>query len=675
MSRPALAKGTLVAALVLVLAGVVLRGWAVDHARFTGDESGYWALSRQLATFDHLPMYGPEITGSAAHLPGPMYYYFMALPQRLGASPRFGSWFVVLLHGLCAWLLFLVARRARGDRAGLIALALVAFAPWDVLYADRIWGSCVVPIWGTVGVYAALRSADDSRWLTPLVFVCLVLPQLHLSTPVLWGTVGMILLLRPPERWSWRALGLGVALTVLAYAHPIYGELTSGFANTKTILSKAGGSSAAADVLLTPVKVFGYAVLYASSDISYHFARGYWGGGFDDPARFATWAGWQGWFRGQGVQWGVAGLVSIGLAVALWAGALVGVLRRGVEAVRARTRLDLDVTLTLGLLAGLLAGSGLMMFAKKGYFPHYANIIMPMLLWPAVSALDGALESRWLRWPTLAALAVSMVAMLHSCVKYYTEIDSLNGLGATMAMVGDLVEEPTPVTVRFDHFHNAYAWSLVAKHYYGKQPDVRPNAPVTYRVRNAARHGGDVPEGSTLHGSVLLERSSRLVPAKKPGQVLSGYRQWRSATVRSIANDGTERPCKDLGRSCQFGEHPWQHFAPESMVIGGRDQPVLFMHPIRHQVVQARFAIPKGATRGELRYALSDASFASGNDAPVQVRLRVDDHVVASADAGRQPGLHPLSFTVSSTAATVAVEITCENDGARVFGFDLDLFR
>jgi hypothetical protein len=131
--------------------------WAVGHARFTGDESYFWATARNIATFEAAPVYGPPLTGSSAFHPGPIFYYLMAIPQRIGTSPWIGGIFVVLLHALSAWLLFLLARAARGERAGLVALALLAFAPWDVLYADRIWLSCVAPVWGTLVLYAAAR--------------------------------------------------------------------------------------------------------------------------------------------------------------------------------------------------------------------------------------------------------------------------------------------------------------------------------------------------------------------------------------------------------------------------------------------------------------------------------------------------------------------------------------
>ena len=52
--------------------------------------------------------------------------------------------FVALLHGAAGALVAYVAWRFRGPRAGLIALSLFAFAPWDILYGDRIWLSSVM---------------------------------------------------------------------------------------------------------------------------------------------------------------------------------------------------------------------------------------------------------------------------------------------------------------------------------------------------------------------------------------------------------------------------------------------------------------------------------------------------------------------------------------------------
>ncbi|MCB9650382.1 MAG: hypothetical protein H6730_27920 [Deltaproteobacteria bacterium] len=385
-------RRTLAVALFLLLAAGVFRLWATDHARFTGDEADYWSKSRRLATAQYFPAYGFEITGSAAHFPGPAAYFLIALPQLLSPSPRAGAAFVAGLHVLAGALMFLLLARARGPRAGLIGLALFAFAPWDVLYADRIWGSAVVPAWGAVAFYAAHRAADSPRWQGILLFLALVLPQLHLSAPVLWAACLTLVLLRPPPRWDRRALGLGLLATVIAYLPPLWMELQSGFANTRLIIAKSGGAEALAYAVWNPVRVLGYAVLYGTGEIGYHFARGYWGGNFDGASAYLTAAGWDRFFAHYGTPWAVAGVISLVVAAIGWAVALGCLARQGARAARARRRdaLPFEDALTAAVVVGFVTAGLLLLVAKKRFFPHYANILMPMALIPIAVGLDRA---------------------------------------------------------------------------------------------------------------------------------------------------------------------------------------------------------------------------------------------------------------------------------------------
>ncbi len=651
-------------ALFLVLIGVLFRFWAAEHARFTGDESDYWARSLRLARLQEIPVYGPEITGSEAHLPGPAYYYLMAIPQSFGVSPRWGAGFVVLLHGLCGFLLFLVARAARGERAGILGLVLWMFAPWDVLYADRIWGSCVVPVWGTLALYGALRAKERPAWQGVVLFLCLVLPQLHLSVPVLWLAVLVIVLLRRPEKWSKWSLGVGLALAVLIYLPPLSSELRHDFANFRTMLAKSGGAEPWEVVKKLPSQVFGYAVGYASAEIGYHFNRGYWGGGFDDWAAYGSVAGWKKWANFHG---GWAPLLAISLLLALWGwmAALVRTGRQLRQATQDKTPVRLEAVLTLAILVGLAVGVALMMGAKKRYFPHYANILMPLALWPVVASLDAAwAKYRWLVGPALAASALVMVA---NCIRYYTQIDALNGLGPTLAMVDRVTQENGPVNLRFSHFYNQYAWAMLAENLYRRPLRVEARAPVSFTVNNHAPHDGPIPPGAATFGPVLLTRTP-----PQGGLLESAARKnWQRWKI-STGPTGVERPCVLDGPKCRYGAQPWQYFGPENLEIGGETRAILFMHPIAGEVVRAQWPVDKNNLRGVLRYGLSDAAAQSNNTDPVALHLLQGDRTLARVQAGNNPGFHDIPFVLTTTAALV-LELRSQNDGARVFAFDLEV--
>ena len=108
-------------------------------------------------------------------------------------------------------------------------------------------------------------------------------------------------------------------------------------------------------------------------------------------------------------------------------------------------------------------------------------------------------------------------------------------------------------------------------------------------------------------------------------------------------------------------------------------EPILFLHPIREEAVRVTYARPTEAVKGILRYGLSDEAAVSNNLAPVEVTVRVGATILATAKASNRKGLFALPFTLpaarTSTATDVTVQIETRNDGARVFGFDLELYR
>lgn len=523
--EPSLGRALGALGIALLLAGLVVRFWAIGHARFTGDESFFWATARNIAVGEAHAFYGPALTGSNAYHPGPLFYYLMAVPQRLGVSPWWGGGLVVLLHGLGALLLADVARRTRGGAlAAQLVVALWAFAPWDVLYGDRVWLSCVAPIWGAAALWAATRLERPSAQVA-LVFVAGTMPQLHMSAPIVWVALVPLVVLGPRPRWSRGALALGVVLVVLAYAAPLYNELRTDFQNTRAILREGGGKAGPNEVLRVPLRVFGYALLYATSEIGYHFDTGYWRPFAEGPTYFTAEGVARLWAR-RGV-WLVADVVSIAVACAGWLVVLSGALRAAARGVRDRLAarrvwaadegavVELGARMTAAIVVGLFAATALMMIARKGYFPHYTNLFMPFALLPPALGLAALTTPRAsgaaprLRAGGALGLALAVaLAMASSTVRYYREVDTLNGLDATWSMVEATTQGPTPFQVRFDGFDNRFAWQMIAA--YGLKRPLSEGPPAArYRVHNGAvwspPPGAAADPRATQHGSVWLE--------------------------------------------------------------------------------------------------------------------------------------------------------------------------
>lgn len=160
------------------------------------------------------------------------------------------------------------------------------------------------------------------------------------------------------------------------------------------------------------------------------------------------------------------------------------------------------------------------------------------------------------------------------------------------------------------------------------------------------------------------------------GRIFHGERDWRRVQVEAETPDGRIEPCRRQsarGPGCFYGPEGWHRFGPEHLEVGGVWRSLLFLHPVRGQTVRARLAVPKEAARVRLSYGLTDAAMRSPNPHPVHLRLLQGPAVLAEVDL-KTMGLHRLEHTLSGTAA-LALELTVADDGARVFGFDLELFQ
>lgn len=497
--------------LVVLLLAAAFRFLIMGDIRFTGDEAYFWSTARDIVELKRFPAYGSPITGSEAHVPSPLFHYLMALPQVLGRSPRWGAGFVVVLHLVGAWLVFDLARRVRGERAGIFAIALLAFAPWDIFYGSSMWLSSVVPVHGTLLLYAAFRVGDGVRWQTVFALMVGISTALHSSTPVAAAAGLLLVLVAPPERWSWRHVLLGFGLAFLAYTPSIVQELQTGFANTRAVLAKAGGAEPVSYLVWVPLKVLGYLTLFSSSEISYHLARGYWGAGFSELDRYFTTPGLKTWMRELGLL-----AVPVLLSVLLSSAGMLRTVKQAIHGVRgwfakaSRPLLSAEHRLSMVLVATPIIATVLLLLMKKLFFPHYVNPLLQVFVLPAAFLLD-ALAARSVALARVAAAWTIMVATSMAAVTwiYVHRVDQLNGLDATIAIAARLAEETEPVALYFDHFHNGYSVRMVLERYYRRHLEFGAHGRVVYRVHNSAPHTGPLPPDSWLVGQLRISRTER----------------------------------------------------------------------------------------------------------------------------------------------------------------------
>jgi hypothetical protein len=159
---------------------------------------------------------------------------------------------------------------------------------------------------------------------------------------------------------------------------------------------------------------------------------------------------------------------------------------------------------------------------------------------------------------------------------------------------------------------------------------------------------------------------------KPPGLVFDARERFHEARVEAILADGTVRPCTWYDQlRCQYGSEAWHHFGPDTLELQGTRRPILYMHPMQGATVRALFPRIPAAARVTLHYGLADASVDSTNKDPVEVVVRQGPSLLARAETKNEHGLTSIDLALTSTAP-IALEIAVKNEGARVFGFNLE---
>lgn len=510
MSRSWLVRASTGVILVVALA---LRLWGAGHARFLGDEGMFWSTARRVATLTDLPALGASVSGTDARQPSPLLFWVLAIPQTLGASPWLGAGFIALLHVLAIAGLGWLAREARGERAALVTMALVAVAPWEMLSAERVWTPALMALWGFALLWCTVRFARPLGQ-AGAGLLAVTAPAIHLSAPAVVVACLVALAVGPKVRVRWLALVIGVVLGLATYVPGIVSEVRHDFANSRAILSQGGGNEAdASKTRQLPARVALYSVLWSTSELGYHFAEGYFGWNqFDDRHAYATREGWAERARDHGV-WRVAVDTAVSaLALLAWLASLWVAGLAVLAAVRARNRtLPLESRLTIALVVGLTLTTIGLAVARKSFFPHYLGYFSLWLSWPVAMAADRLVG--WARpRPARAALGVLAAAvaaaMVSNATRYYLTVERKNGMVATVSMVRQVLDGPSPCSISFDGVNNLFTWDQVAQGLYGRSLPLSGPPRARYIVHNAAVYLSQdpIPPDATLHDGVLLVR-------------------------------------------------------------------------------------------------------------------------------------------------------------------------
>ena len=230
-----------------------MRFYRLDVTWFMLDQVRDVTVAAAIASGDSLPLLGPKIGWTDAYL-GPLYYYLLALPFAVTATPLAGPAFVAGANVLAVILLHRFARRFWGDGAALAAAALFGVFPLAVFSSRLVWHAGLVPLATVLFMRSLFALAVDGRSTAAVSMLALLaaLTQLHL-TAVAFVPVAILALVAGRRTLAWRHMGLGVAAAGLLYAPYLAHEVTHRFENLRALVAGAASDGTASRGAFAPV--------------------------------------------------------------------------------------------------------------------------------------------------------------------------------------------------------------------------------------------------------------------------------------------------------------------------------------------------------------------------------------------------------------------------------------
>jgi 4-amino-4-deoxy-L-arabinose transferase-like glycosyltransferase len=200
---------------VIVAVAAWLRLRQLGLMEFKADEALAVRIGRDIIHGDFRTV---GLTSSAGAKNPPLFVYLATLPLLVWDDPRSATSFVAISAVVAVALLYFVLRPRFGALAALTAAALLATAPWAVLYGRKLWAQDFLPIVTVSLLWSlfVLLERSRSRWvlLVPLLFSLAV--QLNFSALALVVPVVVVVLYRWRHvHWPAFVTGIVVSLVLL----------------------------------------------------------------------------------------------------------------------------------------------------------------------------------------------------------------------------------------------------------------------------------------------------------------------------------------------------------------------------------------------------------------------------------------------------------------------------
>lgn len=239
----------LVAAGLVVLAGILRLAWLDGRGQWDADQGRDMLILLGIVRDGHLPLLGPETSIGGFHH-GALWYYLLTPAAALGGlEPTWVVATIAILGSLAVGITWWLARAIGGPIAGLAAGLLMAVSATAIESSTVIWNPTLLPFASAAAfacAWHAWQSWAERWWIGAALFTAVAI-QAHvlaaiLTVPLLALFVADLRRRTADDRFDLLGSALrGLVLAAVTFAPLIAHELQTSFSETKAAVEFVTG--------------------------------------------------------------------------------------------------------------------------------------------------------------------------------------------------------------------------------------------------------------------------------------------------------------------------------------------------------------------------------------------------------------------------------------------------
>ena len=213
---------------LIVLVALLVRTIHLDGMEFKGDEAFNLMKARELAELQSFPLRSG--TSSTGIPEPPIFMYLLSIPLVFSDDAVFVTGYIALINVFGVVLCFVLVRRFVSRSAAMIAAALYAVSPWQVLFSRKIWTQNLLTPFVLLFLLLLFESVYRKRpnlIIFALGLLAIIL-QLHLSAIYLVPFTFLFLIWHR-KNISLQYICIGIALASLLFVPYIIDIIYSDF--------------------------------------------------------------------------------------------------------------------------------------------------------------------------------------------------------------------------------------------------------------------------------------------------------------------------------------------------------------------------------------------------------------------------------------------------------------